>query len=91
MAPAPQGIDAYFGWAEADGSGIGFVDLEQAWTLDHEDLPTPVPFLGAGSLLQNDEWIAHGTAVLVAAVDQGRHKNRPALWRARCQPVVRPA
>src|SRR3954469_18256069 len=25
-------------------------------TLDHEDLPTPVPFLGAGSLLQNDEW-----------------------------------
>ena len=29
-----------------------------------------MPFLGAGSLLQNDEWIAHGTAVLVAAVDQ---------------------
>jgi hypothetical protein len=74
LAPAPQGIDAYFAWAEADGSGIGFVDLEQAWTLDHEDLPAPMPFLGAGSLLQNDEWIAHGTAVLgiVAAVDNDK-------------------
>jgi len=74
LAPAPQGIDAYFAWAEADGSGIGFVDLEQAWTLDHEDLPAAIPFLGAGSLLQNDEWIAHGTAVLgiVAAVDNDK-------------------
>jgi hypothetical protein len=33
-----------------------------------------MPFLGAGSLLQNDEWIAHGTAVLgiVAAVDNDK-------------------
>jgi hypothetical protein len=71
---APQGIDAYFAWAEADGSGIGFVDLEQAWTLDHEDLPAPIPILAAGSLLQNDEWTAHGTAVLgiVAAVDNNK-------------------
>src|SRR4051812_32639859 len=28
-----------------DGSGIGFVDLEQGWILDHEDLPTSIPWL----------------------------------------------
>jgi hypothetical protein len=35
LEPAPKGIDAYYAWQGADGSGIGLVDLEQAWTLDH--------------------------------------------------------
>ncbi|MBA2483749.1 MAG: peptidase, partial [Nitrosomonas sp.] len=35
---APGGIDARAIWTTADGSGIGFVDLEQGWTLNHEDL-----------------------------------------------------
>jgi len=74
LEPAPTGIDAHFAWQESDGSGIGLVDLEQAWTLDHEDLPSPIPWIGAGSLLQNDEWIAHGTAVLgiIAGVDNDK-------------------
>jgi hypothetical protein len=64
LSAAPEGIDARFAWTQADGSGIGFVDLEQAWTLDHEDLPSPIPVIGTGSFLQTPEWIAHGTAVL---------------------------
>ncbi|MBM4430418.1 MAG: hypothetical protein FJ026_08755, partial [Chloroflexi bacterium] len=41
LNPAPTGIDArrarHFGGG--DGSRIRFVDIETAWTLDHEDLP----------------------------------------------------
>jgi hypothetical protein len=51
LSAAPAGIDAHFAWTEADGSGIGFVDLEQGWTLDHEDLPTSIPVIGPGSLI----------------------------------------
>jgi hypothetical protein len=40
LSAAPVGIDAYSAWVDADGSGVGFVDLEQGWTLNHEDLPT---------------------------------------------------
>jgi hypothetical protein len=74
LEPAPKGIDAYYAWQAADGSGIGLVDLEQAWTLDHEDLPSPIPWIGTGSLLKNDDWIAHGTAVLgiIAGVDNDK-------------------
>jgi hypothetical protein len=46
LSAAPEGVDARFAWTQADGSGIGFVDLEQAWTLDHEDLPSPFLSLG---------------------------------------------
>ncbi len=37
---APNGIDARYAWGfeGGDGAGIGFVDLEQGWNLDHEDL-----------------------------------------------------
>jgi hypothetical protein len=74
LSAAPVGIDAHFVWPEADGSGIGFVDLEQAWTLDHEDLQAPVAVIGAHSFLQDPWWIGHGTAVLgiVAAVDNDK-------------------
>jgi hypothetical protein len=72
LSPAPAGIDALFAWAQADGSGTGFVDLEQGWTLDHEDLPAGIPVIGTGQ--QIPEWAWHGTAVLgiVAAVDNDK-------------------
>lgn len=68
---APEGIDARWAWDHTDGSGIGFVDLEQGWTLNHEDLA------GAGITIisgVNQAYKGHGTAVLgeVVAVDNTR-------------------
>jgi serine protease len=67
---APSGIDAEYAWgfAGGDGQGIGFVDLEQGWTLNHEDLA------GAGVTLVSgvsNAYMSHGTSVLgeVVAVD----------------------
>jgi len=76
LLAAPTGIDAHFAWAEADGSGIGFVDLEQGWTLDHEDLPKSIPMIGPGSFFPDkfQIWINHGTSVLgiIAGVDNDK-------------------
>jgi hypothetical protein len=76
LDPAPDGIDAEYAWprgggvgfAGGDGSGIGFVDLEQGWTLNHEDLAAAGITLISGL---NQAWFGHGTAVLgeIAAVD----------------------
>jgi Subtilase family len=70
---APGGVDARWVWdfGVADGSGVGFVDLEQGWTLDHEDLVEARITLLSG---QNRAYHGHGTAVLgeVAAVDNAR-------------------
>lgn len=68
---APNGIDARWAWQHSNGSGVGFVGLEQGWTLDHEDL------VGANITLisgVNQAWHGHGTAVLgeVVAVDNMR-------------------
>lgn len=65
---APGGIDARWAWGQVDGKGVGFVDLERGWTLDHEDLA------GAGIALisgQSLDYHGHGTAVLgeVVGVD----------------------
>jgi Subtilase family len=65
---APDGIDARWAWANAAGAPVGFVDLEQGWTLNHQDLA------GAGITIisgRNQAYFGHGTAVLgeVAAVD----------------------
>jgi Subtilase family len=40
LDPAPIGIDARWVWhtTPANGAGVGFVDLEQGWVLNHEDL-----------------------------------------------------
>src|SRR5687768_15983472 len=40
LDPAPDGIDAEFAWGRPGGDGMGqrVVDLEQGWTLNHEDL-----------------------------------------------------
>lgn len=67
-AAAPAGIDAHWAWTCTDGSGVGFVDVEQGWTLNHDDL------VGAGIALisgLNKSYPGHGTAVLgeVVGVD----------------------
>ena len=65
---APQGIDARWAWSSTDGFGVGFVDLEQGWTLNHEDLKAAGIALISGL---NQAFPGHGTAVLgqVVAVD----------------------
>lgn len=68
---APVGIDARWAWSVTDGSGIGFVDLERGWTLNHEDLA------GAGIAIisgLSQDYHGHGTSVLgeVVARDNQR-------------------
>jgi Subtilase family len=59
--PAPDGIDVRYAWSQVDGSGIGFVDMEQGWTLNHEDLVAAGITIISG---QNKLYSGHGTAVL---------------------------
>jgi hypothetical protein len=70
LGPAPEGVDAHFAWTigQVDGGGIGFVDLERGWTLNHEDLAAAGIEIISGV---NVDYRGHGTAVLgeVAAVD----------------------
>ncbi len=65
---APVGIDARWAWTQLNGqgAGVGFVDLEQGWFLNHEDFAGKLPTLlygdnrdGVGAYVGN-----HGTAVL---------------------------
>lgn len=68
---APNGIDAEFAWTVNGGDGAGqrFVDLEQGWTLDHEDLVDHGATLLFGTLVNSSR--PHGTSVLgeVCSVD----------------------
>ena len=68
LGPAPAGIDARWAWSLTSGAGVGFVDLEQGWTLNHEDLAAAGITLISGL---NQDFTGHGTSVLgeVAAVD----------------------
>jgi hypothetical protein len=68
---APGGIDARWAWGVADGAGVGFVDLEQGWTLNHEDLVAAGIGLISGVV---QAYHGHGTAVLgqVVGVDNTR-------------------
>jgi hypothetical protein len=39
LQPAPAGVDALAAWQRlADGSSVGFIDIEQGWLLSHDDL-----------------------------------------------------
>jgi hypothetical protein len=58
---APAGIDVRYAWGSADGSGVGFVDMERGWTLNHEDLVAAGITLISGV---NTDYTGHGTAVL---------------------------
>lgn len=73
LDPEPVGIDARWVWTlpNGDGRDMHFIDLEQGWFLDHEDLPNP-------TLVFNDNHDGkygfvgdHGTAVvgIVSGVD----------------------
>jgi serine protease len=67
---APSGINAEYAWTftGGDGQSIGFVDMEQGWTLNHEDLVAAAVSLISGD---NHNYWGHGTSVLgeVVAVD----------------------
>lgn len=68
LDPAPDGIDAEFGWDDtapvpgADGDGIHVIDMERGWTLNHEDLVAAGASLLHGSIRDGSR--AHGTSVL---------------------------
>lgn len=70
LDPAPAGIDAEYAWTKpgGDGTGVGFIDLEQGWTLNHEDLAAAGITVISGT---STAYFGHGTAVLgeVVAVD----------------------
>lgn len=68
LTAAPDGIDAIWAWSFTDGDDVGFVDLEQGWMLNHEDLATANITLISGL---NQAYQSHGTSVLgeVLAVD----------------------
>jgi hypothetical protein len=65
---APDGIDARWAWGQADGAGVLFVDLEQGWMLNHEDLAAKNITIISGL---NQAYQSHGTSVLgeIVAVD----------------------
>lgn len=57
-------------WGVCDGTGIGLVDLEAGWNLNHEDLPSPPPpVYNLNRPVGN-----HGTAVLgiIVGADNGK-------------------
>jgi serine protease len=71
LDPAPDGIDAEFAWGfvGGDGAGMGVIDMERGWTLNHEDLTSHGAALLHGVLLDTSR--PHGTSVLgeICAVD----------------------
>ena len=71
LDPAPDGIDAEYAWGFTGGDGAGqrVIDLEQGWTLNHEDIVTHGASLLHGTLADSSR--GHGTSVLgeVCAAD----------------------
>lgn len=68
---APGGIDAPSAWnmTNGDGTGVKFVDIEQGWILNHEDLPplrTTDP--SRPFIMGNSDCMAHGTSSLGVVV-----------------------
>jgi len=74
LEPAPRGVDAkYASLVEGgDGKGQEFIDLEQGWTLEHEDLVEHGAQLLYGEIV--DASRPHGTRVLgvICAVDNAK-------------------
>ncbi|NUK11329.1 S8 family serine peptidase [Streptomyces lunaelactis] len=66
LAPAPEGVDAYWAWQRPGGSGqdVTVVDVEGAWQLGHEDLADKLAGIVVGHPIQDIAWRNHGTAVL---------------------------
>jgi len=59
-------------WGVCDGAGIGLVDLEAGWNLDHEDLPRPLPPVFNHNRGRSKD---HGTAVLGVIVGRDNAKG----------------
>jgi subtilisin family serine protease len=80
LVDGPAGINARWAWTKTDGAGVGFVDLERGWTLDHEDLTSQSISVISGL---NKDFFGHGTAVLgevaAAANDLGGVGIAPGL------------
>lgn len=69
LKPAPMGIGIQSAWAKgADGANVRFIDIEQSWSLVHEDLPQNIHLID-GQIRPWDH--GHGTAVLgvISAID----------------------
>jgi hypothetical protein len=72
LGPAPQGINASWAWTQDGGAGEGvaFVDLEQGWLANHEDLVGRGPVLACNDnrdghrQAQQQYHGNHGAAVL---------------------------
>jgi hypothetical protein len=72
---APQGIGARWAWLQpnSDGAGVGFVDLERAWNLTHDDIvahAVPLPLYGDNEQGINGVTGDHGTGVLGIVVGE---------------------
>jgi hypothetical protein len=81
LGPKPVGINAIHAWSKngGDGTGVKFVDVENGFLLDHEDLVDPsgairITVLPTGTPSSNIEDLDHSTAVLgvVLATDNSR-------------------
>lgn len=64
LDPAPTGIDAHYAWGftGGDGQGQNVIDLEQGWTVGHEDLACHGASVLFGTVMNGSRY--HGTAVL---------------------------
>jgi hypothetical protein len=75
LDPPPHGINARWMWEQPHGTGtsVRFVDLEQGWLFNHEDLPVLTALFNVPREV-NPSSVNHGTGVLgiVAAVDNDR-------------------
>lgn len=72
---APFGLEAPSAWALPGGKGrsMKFIDVELAWTPDHEDFEHRNFFYEGGSPYQDPNYEPHGTAVLGEVI--GRHNG----------------
>ncbi|MBN2226797.1 MAG: S8 family serine peptidase [candidate division Zixibacteria bacterium] len=62
LLAAPSGVDHYYAKTQpgGDGAGVKIIDIELAWTEDHEDLEKAI----GGTIVGDDPVGAHGTAVI---------------------------
>ena len=72
LNPAPDGVgvNTVEVWGAFGGGGVGFVDVESGWNLNHVDLPSPA--LGRNPIVNKNDPIDadHGTAVLGIVLGQ---------------------
>jgi hypothetical protein len=71
---APVGINAPAAWSlpAGRGAGVGLVDLERGWNIDHEDLSA---FLGAPLYGQRQPGNDHGTSVVGEIASEDNDKG----------------